>query len=163
MGSRRSPRPLRRSTLLALGAMLLFGAAVGAQSSEDRPSRNETLRNLRNFADSVATPSPYLRERFVYPATDRPDPVLPPPVIAKRDESLPFLLLTAIIVDEADPSRSVAILRAGDAAGRAHRVATGDRIGEILILEIARKHVVIGARKLGRVQTDTLSLVRKQP
>lgn len=151
--------------ILALVLVVLPGAPLLAQRAQNRaeeraPSRTELLRTLRSFADSVRMPEPYTRERFAYQTGERPDPVLPPPVIAKRQEALPEIHLTAIIYEPDEPTRSVAVVRTGSNNSRPHRVVVGDRVGEIEILAIHPKFIVIGARQLGRMQTDTLSLDR---
>lgn len=142
---------------LALGSV---ASPADAQSTMERRPRSQLLRDLRNFADSLAAPPAYTRERFVYPRFGRADPVMPPPVIAQRDESLPSLFLSAILIDHDDESRSVAIVRVGGQHGEQRRVSTGDRIGEIEIRQIDRSGVVIAIHSLDRVQLDTLTIAK---
>lgn len=149
-----------RYAVLPLAICLALPASLGAQqpTQEMELSRTETVALLQRLKDPLAPPPPYTREIFTYTRFGRPDPVVPPPAIARKDVAIPTLVLTAVIYDREDPSRSIAIVRIGDAGGDQRRVSQGDRIGDILIEKVESKQVTLRIESLGRPQTKVIKL-----
>lgn len=153
-------RAIVQYVVLFLALCGISPSLLEAQQKGERQelSRTEMVAMLHRLKDPLAPPSPYTREIFKYARFGRPDPVVLPPAIARKDVAIPTLVLTAVIYDSEDPSRSVAIVRIGDSNGDQRRVSQGDRVGDIIIDKIESKQVVLRIEALGRPQTKIVKL-----
>ena len=147
-----------RLTILLL-ALMMTAAATLAQSTPPEESQ-APISELCRYVAEVTLPEPYERETYRMSFSGRPDPTRPPSVITEREVVLPPVALTAVLTNDRDPSRSVAILRLEDDPGKQHRVRAGDRIGEIEVLAIRPSEVDIRVHHFGQARTETLRLTR---
>ena len=130
--------------------------AVAGAGSPGRVRNQETIE-LQRSSDGGAGSAPTMeREAFTYVVAGRRDPFRPVSAPAVATGFFGVRLLGIISHD--DPRRSVAVVRLleeedqsasgdgsapGSNAGENHRVSIGDRIGNIRVLVIDRKHVVV--------------------
>ena len=98
------------------------------------------------------------REVYVFPMDGRRDPFTP--LLGRNSIGPRFdeLQLRGIIYSP-EPARSVALIV--DATGKIHRLRRGDRIGDIRVVEVAPRRVVVSVETFGRARQEILELKRK--
>lgn len=102
---------------------------------------------------------PLLREVYRWQGAAR-DPFRP--LITVSDAGgpeLPDMLLSTVLYNQSDPSRSVAIFRETGNDQR-HTVSPGDRIGRLYVASIAPNQVILTMNDFGTVRRQTYQLRR---
>lgn len=151
---------------LAFPAAVLFAAGfllvpTGLQGQEEEADDPPALPE----ADSVQLV--FEREIFTYPSYERRNPFRPltgPDDAGPRFEDLIFM--GAIVTD--DPAASVALLgvrggRADEADGPTHRLRRGQRIGNVRIVEVRSRELVVEVEEFGLTERRTMELRRTEP
>jgi hypothetical protein len=146
--------PRSRWSLAALCALALPVAGAGQQAQE--PPRQETTNLV------------FEREVFSYPSFERRNPFQT--LLASRAGGPRFeqMRLDGIIYSE-DPGRSMALMSAGrmgapspDAPGRtvgqSTRLRTGERWGNVRVIEIRRTQIVVEVEEFGMRERRTMDL-----
>ena len=135
-----------------LGAVvlsMLLVAPAAAQKKDAKPAPKKPVPEVE---------LKFEREVYVYPMDGRRDPFTP--LLGRNSTGPRFdeLQLRGIIFSP-EPTRSVALLV--DATGKIHRLRRGDRVGDIRIVEVGQRRVVVSVETFGRSRQEILELKRK--
>lgn len=150
-------RNLICSVLLGLG---LLGVSSGPLSGQADPAAQATAQS----GDSLDLI--FEREVFIYPQYERRNPFTP---LVSDDESGPRIeeiQLIAVLYSPDNPAASVATfgrrgVQSGEGAGaQTYRVKRGDVLGNIRILDIQMRQVVVEIEEFGMTERRTMELHR---
>ena len=131
---------------------LVLGVSVGplgAQDPEDDPPEDEP--------EEITTELVFEREVFNYPVNDR-DPFQPltdDPGTGPRFEDL--VLLGVISGNSAESS--VALVSVGG-SGQAERLRIGDTVGNVRVVDMGEREIVVEVEEFGAIQERTLRVQR---
>ena len=138
-----------RELVGALAFSVLLAAPATAQKPDAKPAPKKPVPEVT---------LKFEREVYVFPMDGRRDPFTP--LLGRNSTGPRFeeLQLRGIIYSP-EPTRSVALLV--DASGKIHRLRRGDRVGDIRIVEVGQRRVVVSVETFGRSRQEILELKRK--
>ena len=142
---------MRASRLLYAGVLLT--APLPGQAAPPDSARDTTAR-----ADTVSLS--LVREVFAYQGGGR-DPFMS---LLRSGDVRPMiadLKLVAVVYDDRDTTRSVAILR-DITTGRRYRAKAGTVIGRLRVTQIRPREVVFTVQEFGFERQQTLSLAKQE-
>jgi hypothetical protein len=103
---------------------------------------------------------PLLREIYYWDAADR-DPFRPLFVSERGGPEFPDLVLTSVLYQPSNPSRSVAVF-SDRGSTRRYTVTQGQRIGRLTVVEIAPGTVVLRMNDFGTIRDQTYQVRRSE-
>lgn len=138
---------------ILIGPTLFALMGMAGAGTPGQVRHQETIEPQRSGEGAGGAGPALAREVFNYAVAGRRDPFLPVPAPAAAAARFRTIRLLGIISHH-DPRRRVAVIRVqeeedrsppdpGSKTGENHRVSIGDRIGNIRVLVIDRRQVVL--------------------
>ncbi|MDT8367898.1 MAG: hypothetical protein RQ745_01735 [Longimicrobiales bacterium] len=147
-------------TLWIVAMAVTTGFTPAALAGQGAPPPTQGGQQVR--ADTAVVELVLRREAFTYPAFARRNPFRP---LASADDTGPRfdqMRVQLILFNEADPSRSIAVLTAGGGRGGAsgpgqgtagrgqvQRLSVGERWGNVRVVSIERTRVIVDVSEFG--------------
>jgi len=152
--------------LIVSAALLVVGLATFAVSGEGAflsPAQQDQPAPEPRGAERDTVQLVFEREVFSYPSHARRNPFRPLTGAADAGPRFEELWLMGTMVDSA-PGASVALLgRIGGTAGATYRLRVGERLGNIRVIEIRTREVVVEVEEFGMRERHTMEQRRTAP
>lgn len=145
------PDRLARAALVAVGLLVLPAQALAQQPAKPVPQKPAIV------ADSIKLV--FDREVYGYPGAGRRDPFTP--LTGKNSMGPRFEELKLLGIIHSPDARLRSVATVEDGTGRRHKVRRGDMVGNVRIVDIGPRRVVVVVENFGQERQEILELTRK--